>query len=205
MYLYEQKYYAQGCKVIAGIDEVGRGPWAGPLVVAICVLPKDYHNDFINDSKKINEKKREEIYKTIVKDALYIDSIFASAEEIDKFGNIKSLTKNLMAQLIKKCPLNLDIVLIDAEIVNSPIKTHSIIKGDEKSITIAAASIVAKVQRDRYMIELNNQYPQYYFADHKGYGTKKHIAALVKYGPIKTIHRYSFEPIQNIIKAQEKK
>lgn len=205
MYLYEQKYYAQGCKVIAGIDEVGRGPWAGPLVVAICVLPKDYHNDLINDSKKINEKKREEIYKTIVKDALYIDSIFASAEEIDKFGNIKSLTKNLMAQLIKKCPLNLDIVLIDAEIVNSPIKTHSIIKGDEKSITIAAASIVAKVQRDRYMIELNNQYPQYYFADHKGYGTKKHIAALVKYGPIKTIHRYSFEPIQNIIKAQEKK
>ena len=200
MYRYERKYWNQGNEYILGLDEVGRGPWAGPLVVAGCILPKCYKNDEINDSKKLSMKKRERLFDEIIKSAIAYDILFISAQDVDKL-NPKQASINGMYEVFSSIKPTAQVVLIDAEKVPKiKVKTESIIKGDAKSISIAAASILAKVARDRYMIEIANKYPEYHFDSNKGYGTIEHLKAIQKFGPIKGFHRFSYRPIKEIIK-----
>ena len=200
MYQYENKYWSQKEKYILGLDEAGRGCWAGPLVVAGCILPVGYKNDEINDSKKLTVTKREKLFNEIIKVAIAYDIEFISAPDVDKF-NPKQASINGMYSIYQNIKPSPNVVLIDAEKVpNIKVKTESIIKGDNKSITIAAASILAKVARDRYMISIALKYPEYDFEINKGYGTIKHLKALKKYGPIKKFHRFSYKPIKEIIK-----
>lgn len=200
MYRYERKYWNQGNEYILGLDEAGRGPWAGPLVVAGCILPKGYKNDEINDSKKLSMKKRERLFDEIIKSAIAYDILFISAQDVDKL-NPKQASINGMYEVFSSIKPTAQVVLIDAEKVPKiKAKTESIIKGDAKSISIAAASILAKVARDRYMIEIANKYPEYHFDSNKGYGTIEHLKAIQKFGPIKDFHRFSYRPIKEIIK-----
>lgn len=197
---YERKYWNQGNEYILGLDEAGRGPWAGPLVVAGCILPKGYKNDEINDSKKLSMKKREWLFDEIIKSAIAYDILFISAQDVDKL-NPKQASINGMYEVFSSIKPTAQVVLIDAEKVPKiKAKTESIIKGDAKSISIAAASILAKVARDRYMIEIANKYPEYHFDSNKGYGTIEHLKAIQKFGPIKDFHRFSYRPIKEIIK-----
>ncbi len=186
---YERKY--SDCAYIAGIDEVGRGPLAGPVVAGVVILPKDCNILYINDSKKLSEKKREELYDIITKEALAFATAVVSPLRIDEV-NILNATYEAMREAIGKLKIKPDILLNDA--VNIPgvdIKQVPIIKGDAKSISIGAASIIAKVTRDRMMVEYDKLYPEYDFASNKGYGSAKHIEALKKYGKC-PIHRDSF-------------
>ncbi len=183
-----------GVKFLAGIDEVGRGPLAGPVTTACCMLPLDEPIDKINDSKKLSEMRREKLYDLITEKAAYsVASV--SNEEIDEL-NILEATKKAM----RECAGNLmpvpELILIDAVKLDLGVKTESIIHGDALSYNIAAASIIAKVTRDRFMVEADKLYPQYGFAKNKGYGTAEHIAALKKYGPC-PLHRRTF--IKNFI------
>lgn len=178
-----------GVKFLAGIDEVGRGPLAGPVTTACCMLPLDEPIDKINDSKKLSEMRREKLYDLITEKAAYsVASV--SNEEIDEL-NILEATKKAM----RECAENLmpvpELILIDAVKLDLGVKTESIIHGDALSYNIAAASIIAKVTRDRFMVEADKLYPQYGFAKNKGYGTAEHIAALKKYGPC-PLHRRTF-------------
>lgn len=191
---YERKYGA--CSYICGIDEVGRGPFAGPVVAGAVILPKDCNILYINDSKKLTASKREELCKQILKEAIAVEVGVVSPEVIDEI-NILQATYEAMRKAISKLSVTPDILLNDA--VNIPginIKQIPIIKGDAKSISIAAASIVAKVTRDKMMEEYGKIYPEYNFAGNKGYGSAEHIEALKKYGPC-PIHRRSF--IKNYI------
>ena len=191
---YERKY--PETSVICGIDEVGRGPLAGPVVTCAVVLPRDCRILYINDSKKLSEKKREELYEIIMKEALAVNLGMESPKVIDEI-NILQATLSAMKKAIMGLNIKPDVVLADAvTIPGIPCSQEAIIKGDAKSMSIAAASIVAKVTRDRMMEEYDKLYPQYDFASNKGYGTKKHIQALQEYGPC-PIHRYSF--IGNLI------
>ena len=181
--------YRRNGAVVAGMDEVGRGPLAGNVVTACVVLPEDYLNCWIDDSKKLSEKRRESVCQDILDHALYVGIGQVGPDEIDEI-NILEATKKAMRQAASGIPA--DYFLIDAVSglgLNG--KEISIIKGDATSYSIAAASIVAKVTRDRQMIELDSRYPQYGFARNKGYGTKEHIEALKKYGPC-PMHRRSF-------------
>lgn len=191
----EEKYRAEGYELIVGVDEAGRGPLAGPVYAAACLFPPSFHNDDINDSKQLSEKKREELFEIVKKEALSYGIAYASVEEIDEL-NIYEATKLAMKRAINDIKIPYDLILTDA----MPLKGFSkpvipIIKGDAKAINIAGASILAKVSRDRLLIELDKRYPEYGFASHKGYGTKKHLEALEKYGPIEGVHRKSFAPV----------
>lgn len=189
MKTYERKY--SDCNFICGIDEVGRGPLAGPVVAGAVILPKDCNILYINDSKQLSEKKREELYEKITKEAVSYALGFNSPERIDEI-NILQATFEAMREAIFKLDPQPDILLNDA--VNIPevsIRQVPIIKGDAKSMSIAAASIVAKVTRDHMMVDYDKQYPEYGFASNKGYGAASHIEALKKYGPT-PIHRRSF-------------
>jgi len=191
---YERKY--ESYNYICGVDEVGRGPLSGPVVCAAVVLPKDVDILYINDSKKLSEAKRESLFAEIQEKAI---SIGIGMESVDTIDNVNILNATFLAMKEAVSNLNLtpDVVLVDG--VNIPelnIKQETIIKGDEKSISIAAASIIAKVTRDHMMEEFNELYPEYNFSKNKGYGTKEHIEALKKYGAC-PIHRRSF--IKNII------
>ena len=189
MKTYERKYDC--CEYICGIDEVGRGPLAGPVVACAVILPKDCHILYLNDSKQLSEKKREELYEVIMKEAVSVGIGYASHERIDEI-NILQATYEAMREAISKLSVKPDILLNDAvTIPKVEIKQEPIIKGDAKSISIAAASIVAKVTRDRLMVEYDKIYPEYHFADNKGYGAAVHIEALKKYGPT-PIHRKTF-------------
>ncbi len=189
MKVYEKQYASYGH--ICGIDEVGRGPLAGPVVAAAVILPPDCGILYINDSKKLSEKKREELYPLIMEQALAVGIGQASPERIDEI-NILQATYEAMREAIHKLSIRPDILLNDAvEIPEVDIVQVPIIKGDAKSISIAAASIVAKVTRDRMMIEYDAAMPEYGFASNKGYGTAAHIAALKANGPTE-IHRKSF-------------
>lgn len=181
---------------IAGVDEAGRGPLAGPVVAACCILPLDCMIDGINDSKKLSEPKREKLYCEITASAVFKVSVIPQ-EVIDEI-NILRATKRAMAECIENMPVKPELVLIDAVDVKVSVPIKSIIKGDEQSYNIAAASIIAKVTRDRLMRDYDNLYPQYGFAKNKGYGTKEHIEALKKCGPC-PLHRKSF--IKNFIGA----
>ena len=186
---YERKY--SDCAYIAGIDEVGRGPLAGPVVAGVVILPKNCNILYINDSKKLSEKKREELYDIITKEALAFATAVVSPQRIDEV-NILNATYEAMREAIGKLKIKPDILLNDA--VNIPgvdIKQVPIIKGDAKSISIGAASIIAKVTRDRMMVGYDKLYPEYDFASNKGYGSAKHIEALKKHGKC-PIHRDSF-------------
>jgi ribonuclease HII len=190
---YENKLYKEGFNFIAGIDEVGRGPLVGPVVTAAVIFPKDFNNEQINDSKKLNEKKREYLYNIIKENALSIGIGIVDNNRIDEI-NILNATKEAMIKAIKNLTIKPDYLLIDAVKLDIDIKSDSIIKGDEKSLSIAAASIIAKVTRDRMMYDLDKKYPEYDFKNNKGYGTKSHIEAIKKYG-ILNEHRISFKPV----------
>ena len=185
---------AFGVTALAGVDEAGRGPLAGPVVTACCMLPLDEIIEGINDSKKVSEKKREKLFDIITQKANYAIAI-VDCETSDEI-NILAATKKAMSECIEKMPVRPDLVLVDAVELDTDVKLKSIIKGDATSYNIAAASILAKVTRDRIMREMDALYPEYGFAKHKGYGTKDHINALIKYGPC-PIHRMTF--IKNFI------
>ena len=189
LWKYEREYASY--TYICGIDEVGRGPLAGPVVAGAVILPKDCDILYVNDSKKLTEKKREELYDVIMEKAVSIGIGYASPERIDEI-NILQATYEAMREAISKLTVSPDILLNDAvTIPEVSCKQVPIIKGDAKSISIGAASIIAKVTRDRLMVDYDTIYPEYGFASNKGYGAKAHIDALKKYGPT-PIHRRSF-------------
>ncbi len=192
MFDYENECLKNGFKLIAGMDEAGRGPLAGPVAVAIAIMPleQDKIIDGVNDSKKLTEKKRDALYEQIINTAISYHIEFVDENTIDTI-NILNATKLGMIKCIKEISVSPDIVLIDAVKLDADVPTKSIIKGDALSYSIACASILAKVSRDRLMLELDKKYPQYNLKKHKGYGTKEHIENLKKYGP-SPIHRKSF-------------
>ena len=186
---YEREYAAY--TKICGIDEVGRGPLAGPVVAGAVILPKDCDILYINDSKKLSEKKREELYDVIMEKAVAVGLGYSTPERIDEI-NILQATYEAMREAIGKLAVKPDLLLNDAvTIPEVTIRQVPIIKGDAKSISIGAASIVAKVTRDRLMVQYDEIYPEYGFASNKGYGAQMHIEALKKFGP-SPIHRRSF-------------
>ena len=189
---FENELYESGIKYIAGIDEVGRGPLVGPVVTAAVILPKDFYDERINDSKKLTEKKRELLYDVIMENAVSVGIGISSEDVIDDI-NILEATKKAMIEAVNNLSVKPQHLLIDAVKLNVDIPQTSIIKGDTKSESIAAASIIAKVTRDRMMIELDKEHPEYDFKHNKGYGTKKHIEAIEKYGILKE-HRKTFAP-----------
>lgn len=199
LYQYEHELEKEGIQYIGGVDEVGRGPLIGPVVAACCVLPVDFHLEGLTDSKKLSEKKREKFYDYIKEHALAYGIGEVSPERIDEV-NIYQATKEAMHMAIKQVQdqLTLEHVLIDAMPLELDIPSTSIIKGDAKSISIAAASVLAKVTRDRMMIELDQKYPMYGFASHKGYPTKKHIEAIHQYGLIDG-YRKTYGPIKEMV------
>lgn len=194
---FENELYESGIKYIAGIDEVGRGPLVGPVVTAAVILPRDFYDERINDSKKLTEKKRELLYDVIMEKAVSVGIGISSEDVIDEI-NILEATKKAMIEAVNNLNVKPEHLLIDAVKLNIDIPQTSIIKGDAKSESIAAASIVAKVTRDRMMIELDKLHPEYDFKHNKGYGTKKHIEAIEKYGIIKE-HRKTFAPCDKYI------
>ncbi len=197
LYKYEKELWNKGIDYVAGIDEVGRGPLIGSVVTACVVLPKDFYLKGLTDSKKLSEKKRDEYYDYIMKNALSV-SIGMMDEKVIDDVNIYEATKLAMYQAINNSKLKPEHVLIDAmKLEKLEIPSTSIIKGDSKSISIAAASVIAKVTRDRMMIELDKKYPMYGFKNHKGYPTKKHIEAIEKYGLIDG-YRKTFKPINTM-------
>ena len=191
---YENEFRRKGYKRILGIDEAGRGPLAGPLVIAGVVLPVGFNNEEINDSKQISDKKRRELFDIIMENALEVKVNIVDVETIDKL-NILRATKEGMEEIVRLVGNNCDAVFVDAvklKDVGKPVL--SLIKGDALSLSIAAASIVAKVTRDDIMLELDKEYPMYDFKKNKGYGTKSHLLALEKYGVTKH-HRMSYAPV----------
>ena len=196
LYKYEKELREKNINIIGGVDEVGRGPLIGDVVAACVVLPEDFVLEGLTDSKKLTEKKRDKFYDIITKKALAIGIGKVSPKEIDEL-NIYEATKKAMLLAITevRSKINLEHILIDAMPLNIDIPTTSIIKGDAKSISIAAASVIAKVTRDRDMYELDKKYPMYDLAHNKGYGTKKHIEALKEYG-ITEYHRLSYAPVK---------
>lgn len=194
---FENELYESGIKYIAGIDEVGRGPLVGPVVTAAVILPRDFYDERINDSKKLTEKKRELLYDVIMENAVSVGIGISSEDVIDDI-NILEATKKAMIEAINNLSVKPDHLLIDAVKLNVDIPQTSIIKGDAKSESIAAASIIAKVTRDRMMIELDKEHPEYDFKHNKGYGTKKHIDAIEKYGILKE-HRKTFAPCNKYV------
>ena len=193
----EEKIYSEGANYICGIDEAGRGPLAGPVVVASVILPRDSMIEGVNDSKKITENKRERVYEEIIKQAISYGVGIIDENKIDEI-NILQATKLGLTNSIKELKVTPDIILVDAlkGIDTCNIPYQSIIKGDALCYSIAAASIIAKVTRDRIMKGYDKVYPEYGFATHKGYGTAKHIEAIKEYG-ICPIHRRSF--LKNLI------
>lgn len=199
---YQNQFYSDKVNLIVGVDEAGRGPLAGPVVAAAVIFARTYKNKDINDSKQISEKKREELYSIIKENALAIAVGIVDAKTIDKI-NIYEATKIAMKEAIKNLNHDYDLILTDAmKLENQKVEVIDIIKGDAKALPIAAASIIAKVTRDHMMNDLAKQYPEYGFDVHKGYGTKMHMDALKKYGPIEGVHRYSYKPVHNIALGQ---
>lgn len=202
LYKYENELRKKGIQYIGGVDEVGRGPLIGPVVTACVVLPKDFVLEGLTDSKKLSEKKRNIFYGYIKENALACAVGMCSPEEIDEM-NIYKATQVAMERAIvevqKQIPL--EHVLIDAMPLDIGIPTTSIIKGDAKSISIAAASVIAKVTRDSMLYELDEKYPMYGFKNHKGYPTKGHLQAIQKYGLIEG-YRKSYKPVQDIVKKE---
>ena len=202
-YEYEKKYWNMGFNNIAGVDEVGRGPLIGPVVTACVVLPHNFKLEGLTDSKKLSEKKRNEFCEYIKQNALAYSIGVVGPEEIDEI-NIYQASKKAMLLAIEdiRKKINVDYVFTDAMPLELDIPSLSIVKGDLKSITISAASVIAKVTRDNMMYELDKKYPQYKFGSHKGYPTKKHIEAINKYGLIEG-YRKTYGPVKELIERYE--
>ena len=196
MLRYEKELYSQGFQAIAGIDEVGRGPLAGPVVAAAVILPPGCKIKGLNDSKKIPKKKHQEIYQAVLDKALAVGIGLIDNEVIDQV-NIYEATKLAMKEALSKLSLKPDYLLIDAMKLDIDIPQESIIKGDANSLSIAAASIVAKVTRDKLMADYDKEYPGYDFAQNAGYGTKSHLQGLERKG-VTPIHRKTFEPVKSM-------
>ena len=202
-YKYEKELRDKGIKFIAGVDEVGRGPLVGPVVAACVVLPEEFNLDGLTDSKKLSEKKRDFYFEEVKRQALGYGIGIIDEKKIDEV-NIYEATKLAMKEAIEDCKkmCKIEHVLIDAMPLELDVDTTSIIKGDLKSITISAASVIAKVTRDRMLDELHEKYPMYDFKKNKGYPTKKHLAAIEEYGIIDE-HRRSYGPVKNYLEKSE--
>lgn len=198
LYEYEKKLYSIQKFYVCGVDEAGRGPLAGPVFAAAVILKPNHVFTYVNDSKQLSEKKRLLALEEIKANALAISVAIGSVEDIDRI-NIYRATRETMEKAIKNLKITPDFILTDAMPLHAFKNCESIIKGDQKSISIAAASIVAKTARDAYMLEMHTLFPHYGFDKHKGYGTPLHLEALEKYGPT-PIHRKSFEPIKTMLK-----
>ena len=201
LYIYERELIGKGIKFIAGIDEVGRGPLVGPVVTACVILPINYKLDGLTDSKKLSEKKREEFYQILMKDAISIGIGIIDEKRIDEI-NIYEATKEAMLMALNNSSIKPEHVLIDAMKLDIDIPSTSIIKGDAKSLSIAAASVIAKVTRDHMLYELDKKYPMYDFKNNKGYPTKKHLEAIEKYGII-PCHRRSYGPVKDYLELHK--
>ena len=206
MLSYERNYYAEGAKLIAGVDEAGRGPLAGPLVIAAVVMPQEFFISGLNDSKQISASKRDKLYDEILQKALSVSVNIVSISNIDEL-NIYRATQQGMAEVLLHLDKQPDVALIDAMPVEADeIKTVSLVHGDALSASIAAASIIAKVTRDRIMKKLDALYPAYKFANNKGYGSKDHMQAIDQDG-VTEWHRRSYEPVKSLnleaVKVQE--
>jgi ribonuclease HII len=199
-YQYERELREKGITLIAGVDEVGRGPLVGPVVAACCILPEKFELDGLTDSKKLSEKKRDYFFEEIKKQAISYGIGIIDEKKIDEV-NIYEATKLAMKQAINNMSVKPEHILIDAMPLELDIPTTSIIKGDLKSITISAASVLAKVTRDRMLYELDEKYPMYDFKNNKGYPTKKHLAAIQEYGIIDE-HRRSYGPVKEYIEGR---
>ena len=200
---YEKELLNDGIKIIGGVDEVGRGPLVGPVVAACVVLPLDFKLDGLTDSKKISEKKREEYYEYIINNCVAYGIGECSPKEIDEL-NILEATKVAMKRAIDKVnkQIKIDYLLIDGNMkFDFEYRYKSIVKGDYYSISISAASVIAKVYRDRMLIELDKKYPMYGYKSHKGYPTKKHLEAIKKYGLIDG-YRLTYEPVKEVLNAK---
>lgn len=195
MWQYENRFRKSGYKLIAGIDEAGRGPLAGPVVAASVILPENCQIKGLNDSKKLSEEKRNQVFKIIRQKALAIGIGIVNENVIDRI-NILQATKAAMVDAVSQLSRKPDFLLIDGnQNINSPIPQLAVIKGDALSASIAGASIIAKVTRDKMMVDYHRIYPQYGFGHHKGYGTKEHLVKIGKYGPCK-IHRKTFKRVK---------
>lgn len=193
---YEKKLYKEGYKLIAGTDEAGRGPLCGPVVAAAVILPKNYTLEGLIDSKQLSEKKRDKFYEIIKKDAISYAVGVVDAKTIDEI-NIYEASRKAMLEAISKLNIKPDYVLTDA--MPLPMgNSEAIIHGDALSITIAAASVIAKVTRDKMMYELDEKYPEYGFKSHKGYPTKKHLDAIKKYGILDN-YRLTYKPVKALM------
>lgn len=202
MLSYEKKYYQMGVDLIAGIDEVGRGPLAGPVVAAAVILPRNSKIKGLNDSKKIPKSKHQAIYREVLHQALAVGIGIKDHQVIDQV-NIYEATKLAMLEAIGQLEVEPQVLLIDAMTLDITIAQEAIIKGDANSLSIAAASIVAKVTRDQLMADYDKSYPGYDFTKNAGYGTKSHLEGLAKLG-ITPIHRKSFEPIKSMLKENKR-
>ena len=192
-YKYEHELWNEGIGLVAGVDEVGRGPLIGPVVAAAVILPHDFYLEGLTDSKKLSEKKRELFYQIIKEKAIAIGIGIIDEKRIDEI-NIYEATKEAMKDAIRKLEPRPEYILIDAMPLDIDIPTKSIIKGDFLSVTISAASVIAKVTRDHMLYEMDKEYPMYDLKNNKGYGTKKHLEAIKKYG-ITKYHRLSYKPV----------
>ena len=198
MLSYEQELYKKGIKLIAGTDEVGRGPLVGPVVAAAVILPENYFLEGIDDSKKLTEKKREQYFDIINKDAIAVGIGIVDAKTIDEI-NILEASRLAMKKAIESLKIKPEHILSDAmKLDNQDIPYTDIIHGDALSESIAAASIIAKVTRDRMMYDLDKEHPEYGFAKHKGYPTKLHLENLEKYGVLDN-YRFSYKPVKKIL------
>ena len=197
MLTFEKEYYAQGMQYVAGVDEAGRGPLAGPLVIAAVILPQDVFISGLNDSKQISAVKRDKLYDEIIAKAVAIEVNIVSVSNIDKY-NIYSATQRGMAEVLEHLPVRPQVALIDAMPVQvKDMETVPIVHGDALSVSIAAASIIAKVTRDRIMERLDEKFPAYGFANNKGYGSGAHMQAIAEFGATKW-HRRSYEPVKSM-------
>ena len=194
---YEKELYKKNITLIAGVDEVGRGPLVGPVVAAAVILPKNYKLEGLDDSKKLTEKKREKLYPIIMKDAIAVGIGEVSAKEIDEI-NIYEASRKAMMKAIDNLKIKPEYILVDAMPLFTEIPFNAIIHGDALSLSIAAASVIAKVTRDKMMIDLDEKYPMYGFKKHKGYPTKLHLENLKKYGPLEN-YRFTYGPVRDLI------
>ncbi len=198
---YERELYKDNIKLIAGVDEVGRGPLCGPVVAAACILKENYYLEGLNDSKKLSEKKRDKLFDVLIDECVAYGIGIVEPKRIDEI-NILEASKEAMKIAISNLSVKPEHVLIDAVKLDLDVPSTPIIKGDAKSASIAAASVIAKVTRDRMMYDLDKEYPEYGFASHKGYPTKKHIEAVKEHGVL-DFYRFTFSPISEIIKEEK--
>ncbi len=197
---YEKELYKKNISLIAGVDEVGRGPLVGPVVAAAVILPKNYELLGLTDSKKLSEKKRDAFYEILQTDAIAIGIGVISAKIIDEV-NIYEASKLAMKEALSNLKIKPEYVLIDAMPLDLDVDSTSIIHGDALSLSIAAASVIAKVTRDKMMYDLDKIHPEYGFAKHKGYPTKQHLQAIKKYGVLDN-YRFSYKPVKNVVEEK---